>query len=733
MRIRNCFLAAAVAVVFSAILFQIRARITIAQQVTAPKGAAVGWGDPASGLRIRAVPVDSETDEQNPDISQARRVSKFTNSDQVTLLVELQNIGNEPIKVQGTRYGDSVTPPWPGKSVSDEFAPLLFHCELFDRQGKPLDQPARQMLEADGMLTLSSGSAETIEPGKSLVILVRPLRWDPAFVRRMASGDFQTCIHYRGPSPGVLKEMQRAWPDKPLARVWSGDVASARTAFRIVGDPQAKLPELVWGDPVNGMRAAVEFRSTAGSAQAVRDTAGATFPYDSQVAVYLHVQNVSDRELSFSSETWRQGDAVALIDEAGKEMKVAHPWYSGWPRTERWALKPRQSALLSSINLGFVLNDTAAKELKHPVAAVIVPEAGTYRLRYELNFGRLQRQDRDGKKIAPAEGDWVGTLSTGATPITVRERIPEDDPPTIIGRLQFRKPDGSPIRSGTFEVFVQSGWKSLRKGELRTDVLEVPGCPLEPLIVDIRTPGFEETRFYDVSVKPDGVTPLALTPAQPLRFRLVTRESEPVSMAEVRFFNRSKAEASAGPYPTSGLSGEVWATSNVKGEVVLDMLQKFDPRDKKLGNNIYWFYIVPVAEAPLIIGPVEAGENLGDIVAGPFLEAHGEIRGTPAELAAFAAEWDQPEPMKRGNGEVGWHYAESAKLETQVEGDKLTFHLSGLRPGKLRIVSRFKSGGKHVSHVYTRREPNEDDLVFEVELNKSRDDLVISSQPARRE
>ena len=99
----------------------------------------------------------------------------------------------------------------------------------------------------------------------------------------------------------------------------------------------------------------------------------------------------------------------------------------------------------------------------------------------------------------------------------------------------------------------------------------------------------------------------------------------------------------------------------------------------------------------------------------------------------LAAEWDQPEPMKRGNGEVGWHYAESAKLETQVEGDKLTFHLSGLRPGKLRIVSRFKSGGKHVSHVYTRREPNEDDLVFEVELNKSRDDLVISSQPARRE
>jgi hypothetical protein len=202
-------------------------------------------------------------------------------------------------------------------------------------------------------------------------------------------------------------------------------------------------------------------------------------------------------------------------------------------------------------------------------------------------------------------------------------------------------------------------------------------------------------------------------------------------MAEVRFFNRSKADASVGPYPTSGLHGDVWAASNVKGEVVLDMLQKFDPLDKKLGNNIYWFYIEPVAQAPLFIGPVEAGENLGDVVAGPFLEARGEIRGTPAELAAFSAEWDQPEPMKRGNREIGWHYAESAKLETQVDGDKLTFHLSSLRPGKLRIVSRFKTGGKPVSHVYSRREPNEDDVVFEVDLTDSRDDLVVTSQPPK--
>ena len=109
------------------------------------------------------------------------------------------------------------------------------------------------------------------------------------------------------------------------------------------------------------------------------------------------------------------------------------------------------------------------------------------------------------------------------------------------------------------------------------------------------------------------------------------------------------------------------------------------------------------------------------------------MRGTPEELAAFSAEWDQPEPMKRGNGEIGWYYAESTPVETKRDGDRLTFHLTGLRPGKLRVVSRFKRGGKPISHVYSRREPNEDDVVFEVDLSESRGDLVITNrrQPAK--
>ena len=132
-----------------------------------------------------------------------------------------------------------------------------------------------------------------------------------------------------------------------------------------------------------------------------------------------------------------------------------------------------------------------------------------------------------------------------------------------------------------------------------------------------------------------------------------------------------------------GVTGPVWGTSNADGDVVVDTLQKFDPIDRKLGNNIYWFYVEPGSLAPFFIGPVQAGQDLGKLTVSPLLEVRGEVRGTPAQLEAFAAEWDQPVPMKRGNGEASWVYAQSKRLETTHEGDKLTFHVTGLEPRSL--------------------------------------------------
>jgi hypothetical protein len=682
----------------------------------------------SNGLRARVLAVAPETDEQKPNWAAAKRQATVTRAEDLTLLVELQNASDQPLSLQGTRYGDNVTPPWPGRSASGHFAPLLFDCDFFDAQGRAIEGPSHRMLDSDAMGTLSGGLAETLKPAESLSVLIRPAKWGVSLAGSLLDGEYRVRVRYHGPASGALQELKKTRPEKPLANVWTGDVVSGETSFRIAGGPENRRPELVWGEPVDGLRAAVEFRSSTNTAQARHDDSGGEFPHGSRLAVRLHVRNVSERATSFWSETWRQDDHVMLVDENGKETRLGHSWYSGWQRVEHWTLKPGQTAVLSAIAVGIAADRETAQKFDKPIGSVIIGKPGEYRLRYELRFGGWERKGRDGQRLAPGDRDFQGTLSTGITTIAVRQRRPEDEPPTFTARLRFQSPDGKPVEAGHVKVQAQSGGRPLLDTELTTGPVEVRDCPFEVLTVYVQAPGFEETRFYDVAVKPNQVTTLTLPRAEPVRFRLVTRDGKPVAGAKVRYFNRSKVEASAGPYPTSGLKGPVWATSNADGQVVLDMLQKVDPLDRKLGNNIYWFYVEPPGLAPLFLGPLQAGAELGDIVVGTLLEARGEVRGTPEELAAFSAEWDQPEPMKRGNGEIGWYYAESKPLEIKRDGDRLTFHLTGLRPGKLRVISRFKAGGKPISHVYSRREPNEDDVVFEVELTESRNDLAITSQ-----
>ena len=274
-----------------------------------------------------------ETDEQKPDIAGAslaarRRLCVGQGGHTAGGIAE--NVSGKPISLQGTRYGNSVTPPWPGKSVSDTFAPYLFDCdELFDNKtGKPVERlPHAAMLDADIMMSLSSGQAETIDPGKSLVMLIRPLGWEPA--RAVGAGEYTMRIRYRGPAEGVVKEMRRVWPDKPLTSAWTGNSASAPVAIRIA-ESKHKRPELVWGDVADGLEAALELRHPGRIPQALRDTATATFPQGTQIEVHVHIRNAGDKDVSFWSETWRQDDKVVLIADDDNEQVLGHSWYSGW-------------------------------------------------------------------------------------------------------------------------------------------------------------------------------------------------------------------------------------------------------------------------------------------------------------------------------------------------------------------------------------------------------------------
>ena len=321
------------------------------------------WGQVSNGLRTRVVAVAPETDEQKPDWAAATRQATVTRAEDLTLLVELQNASDEPLSLQGTRYGDEFAPPTPGKSASDHFAPLLFECEFSDSQGRPLAGPSHRMLDTDAMGVVSGGLVETLKPAESLVVLLRPVRWDRSLAESLVAGEYRVRVRYHGPAEGVLQKLRKTWPEKPLGRVWTGDVSSAEATFQIADEPEGKRPELVWGEPVKGLRAAVEFRSRDNTAQSRLDDSRGEFPHGSRLSVYLHVRNVSEQAISFWSETWRQDDAVMLVDENGKETRLEHPWYSGEPIIERWTLQPGQTAVFRAIAFGIAADDRGRQEV----------------------------------------------------------------------------------------------------------------------------------------------------------------------------------------------------------------------------------------------------------------------------------------------------------------------------------------------------------------------------------
>ena len=200
----------------------------------------------------------------------------------------------------------------------------------------------------------------------------------------------------------------------------------------------------------------------------------------------------------------------------------------------------------------------------------------------------------------------------------------------------------------------------------------------------------------------------------------------------MRFFNKTSAQAASGPFPTQGLEGPVWTTSDQDGRVLLESLQRIDPYYEQLGDALYHFYVEPDAPdlAPAMVGPLRAGQDLGDVVLGPFLEIRGRVSGTPEELERFAAEWDQPFTLVSDNPEATWMYAVSQRLVTKREAHQLTFHLTGLRPGMLRIIANFGPRPHSVSHTYGRRDPSGSDVVVDLKVRESIDGLLLTPQGA---
>lgn len=678
--------------------------------------------EPPQGLQLRVLPVAPDSDEQQPDAT-APQVVEFATPRDLTLVAELKNLSDRPIRLVGVRYGTSVTPPWPGKSNTGTFGPLLFGYRFRNEAGDLVEPPSVRA-NGDQFLEISGARVEVLAPGATFVCLLRPLAKAHEAGYWLKPGRYSLEVHYGGVSAEVAATIDKHWPQKEFRGVWNGDAVSAPVAVNFA---ESVTPELVWGQAPDGLEAAIEFRDERTHHPKDKPAARSEFPVGAVVETFVHVRNASRRTISFWTEDWRQGDELGLVDASGESPAVSQSWYSGWSGLKQVALEPGQVAVLHCGNVGFFADAGEEERAAHPVLRKALVLNGKFTARMTLNFGSLRTKAADGSDI-PGPGDFSGQLATGDAPFVVRARRPGDDPPTFTGIISFRAADGSVI-SGGFAVVREVGGVELFQGDFLSGTLEVPDCVGKPFYVSARVPGFEEQTFYEVVVAPNVPARLELKPAQPARMRLVDREGRPVAGARVRYFNRSKVKAGTGPYPTQGTEGAPWTTSDPAGVVVLDTLQKIDPQDSELGENIYWFYIEAPPLAPRFVGPLQAGQDLGDVTMGPLLELKGTVRGTAEELANFAAEWDQPEAMLRGDGVSAWDYAESQPLVVTRDGESVSFHLTGLRPGRLRFVSNFGPDPKSVSHEFRKRVASPTDVVLEVELTESRDDIVLENKP----
>ncbi len=359
-----------------------------------------------NALQCRLVAVPAAVNDESPDLSKS--VAAFARGEDVTFAVELQNVSDRARTLIGVRYDAKGQPRFEGKLAPEVFAPYLFELEFTDAKGQPVPRTSRVFLEPSHRL--SGALTHSIDPGKSLVVVLRPSRFHSPMEHRLPPGKYQARVRYHGPTDQDLAFFRSHPANELRAKAWYGEVTSNPVTFTVADEAiEAKRPKLVWGPVKDGLQAAVEFRPFPGAAP-TNDPPG-IFPTMPQVSTIFHVKNVSDRTIKFVSETGRQLDKVTATDEAGKTKRLEGAFFTGWPILVRWTLKPGEVAELHALTSGIGLLD----------------KPGKYTLRYDINFGSLSRNDDKGDDGFPKEDDWQQVLPTGDMPITIRARAQNDE------------------------------------------------------------------------------------------------------------------------------------------------------------------------------------------------------------------------------------------------------------------------------------------------------------------
>jgi len=211
-----------------------------------------------------------------------------------------------------------------------------------------------------------------------------------------------------------------------LVRVVSNPVEikilPAKTDMQAEAEGEGEKPMLVWGDQVNGLRAAVEFVPEKGS-----------YEQGEVVGIRFHLQNVSNQIIKLATPRWWIQSRCFAEDQLGIKMPartVPEPW--GKTTIDRHKLLPGRVIKLESGSLAIAKDKIQRNSLcKYPVRNVVTLKPGRYSLYYWLRFPGITRLDGDGKVVVPQPDDWQGTLETGKRKLVITSNAESDQKTTV--------------------------------------------------------------------------------------------------------------------------------------------------------------------------------------------------------------------------------------------------------------------------------------------------------------
>ena len=249
-------------------------------------------------------------------------------------------------------------------------------------------------------------------------------------------GDASELSAYMGSVKSIIEEHSATWKEagleakgaeltgllqSTLERLESLVVELPDDDYMAAGDvkpqPPKKIDKGAWGQPVNGLRLAIEIDP---------DSA----PVGAKMQVNLVVQNVSHREIRLGEYDLRQSAEADVRSTSQNQLKTRRSFFTGRSRIRRFRLKPQEMAVISQVSVQVVEN---LEDAQRAPGCTLIHSPNEKRLRnqvflvrYRIRFGQVISWGRNDEgvmvRVLPAKGEWTGELSSGQVGIAVHRR-----------------------------------------------------------------------------------------------------------------------------------------------------------------------------------------------------------------------------------------------------------------------------------------------------------------------